>query len=177
VCLVTVAEFKCVGMILGNQNGVHEEVRNWMSWGNACCCHWVQNVALANCYRDTHSSDVACCLYGHEGLSVTLREEVVTIGCSWGRYLNIRGGWRKLHKEEWHDFYFLTKYYSGDELRMRWVWHVAWLGERRSAHKVLVGKPEVERPLGRPRHRWEDNKMNFTEIERLVCIVGWCCSG
>jgi len=52
------------------------------------------------------------------------------------------------------------------------------LGERRGAYRVLVGKPEVKRPLGRPRHRWEDNiKMNFIEIGRQVCIVGWCCSG
>jgi len=42
----------------------------------------------------------------------------------------------------------------------------------------FVGKPEVKRPLGKPRLRWEDNiKMNFREIVRQVYIVGWCCSG
>jgi len=50
---------------------------------------------------------------------------------------------------------------------MRWVGHVAHMGESRGVHRVLVGKPEVKRPLGRPRHRWEDNiKMN---VQKVVC--------
>ena len=48
--------------------------------------------------------------------------------------------------------------------RMRWVGHV---GEGRGVHKVLVGKPEGKRPLGRPRRRWEDNiKMDLQEVGR-----------
>ena len=43
--------------------------------------------------------------------------------------------------------------------RMRWAWHVARMGDRRGVHRVLVGKPEGIRPLGRPRHRWENNIM------------------
>jgi hypothetical protein len=46
--------------------------------------------------------------------------------------------------------------------RLRWAGHVAHMGERRGANRGLVGKPEGRRPLGRPRHRCEDNiKMNF----------------
>ena len=41
--------------------------------------------------------------------------------------------------------------------RMRWAGHVARLGERKGVYRVLVGKPEGKRPLGRPRHRWKDN--------------------
>jgi hypothetical protein len=41
--------------------------------------------------------------------------------------------------------------------RMRWAGHVARMGEDRGVHRVLVGKPERKRPLGRPRRRWEDN--------------------
>ena len=41
--------------------------------------------------------------------------------------------------------------------RMRWVGHVAHTGEERGAYRVLVGKPEGKRSLGRPRHRWMDN--------------------
>ena len=41
--------------------------------------------------------------------------------------------------------------------RMRWAGHVALMGERRGVYRVLVGKPEGKRPLGRPRRRWEDN--------------------
>ena len=49
--------------------------------------------------------------------------------------------------------------------RMRWAGHVACVGERRGVHRVLVGKPEGKRPLGRPRHRWEDNiKMDLQEV-------------
>jgi hypothetical protein len=49
--------------------------------------------------------------------------------------------------------------------RLRWAGHVACVGERWGAYMALVGKPEVRRPFGRPRHRWEDNiKMDIQEI-------------
>ena len=41
--------------------------------------------------------------------------------------------------------------------KMRWVGNVARIGERRGIFQVLVGKPEGKRPLGKLRHRWEDN--------------------
>ena len=48
--------------------------------------------------------------------------------------------------------------------RMRWVGHVARMGERRGVYRVLMGKPEGKRPRGRPRRRWEDNiKMDLGE--------------
>jgi len=48
---------------------------------------------------------------------------------------------------------------------MRWAGHVARMGEGRGVHRVLVGKPEGKRPLGRPRRRWEDNiKMDLQEV-------------
>jgi hypothetical protein len=49
--------------------------------------------------------------------------------------------------------------------RMRWVRHVARMGEERNAYRLLVGKPEGKRPLRRPRCRWVDNiKMDLLEI-------------
>ena len=49
--------------------------------------------------------------------------------------------------------------------RMRWAGRVARMGEGRGVHRVLVGKPEGKRPLGRSRHRWEDNiKMGLEEV-------------
>jgi hypothetical protein len=49
---------------------------------------------------------------------------------------------------------------------MRWAGHVAHMGEDRGVHRVLVGKPEGKRPLGRPRRRWEDKtKIDFQEVE------------
>ena len=52
-------------------------------------------------------------------------------------------------------------------IEMRWTWHVARMGERRGVYRVLVGKPEGKRPLGRPRCRWEDNiTMDLQEMGR-----------
>ncbi|KAJ4436321.1 hypothetical protein ANN_18952 [Periplaneta americana] len=49
--------------------------------------------------------------------------------------------------------------------RLRWAGHVARMGESRNAYRVLVGRPEGKRPLGRPRRRWEDNiKMDLREV-------------
>ena len=49
--------------------------------------------------------------------------------------------------------------------RMRWAGHVTRMGEGRGVHRVLVGKPEGKRPLGRPRRRWDDNiKMDLREV-------------
>ena len=77
----------------------------------------------------------------------------------------VTGEWRKLHNEE------LDVLYSPNIVRviksriMRWVGHVARVGKRRSVYRVLVGKPEVKRPLGRLRRRWEDNiKMDLQEV-------------
>jgi hypothetical protein len=48
--------------------------------------------------------------------------------------------------------------------RMRWARHVARKGEKRNARRILVGKTKEKRPLGRPRHRWEDIKMDLREV-------------
>jgi hypothetical protein len=57
--------------------------------------------------------------------------------------------------------------------RMRWVGHVACMGVERGVRRVLVGKPEGKRPLGRPRCRWEDNiKMELQEVGGVVG-TGW----
>jgi hypothetical protein len=49
--------------------------------------------------------------------------------------------------------------------KMRWVGQVAFMGERRGVYRVLVVKPEGRRPVGRPRHRWEDSaKMDHQEV-------------
>jgi hypothetical protein len=76
------------------------------------------------------------------------------------------GSWRKLHNDELHDLYSSPN--IGRVIksrRMRWAGHVAHMGEGRGAYRVLVGRPEGKRPLGRPRRRWEDNiKMDLREI-------------
>jgi hypothetical protein len=78
----------------------------------------------------------------------------------------VTGEWRKLHSEELHNLYS-----SPDIIRQvksrrkRWAEHVASMGEERKLYKVLVGKPKGNRPLRRPRHRWEDGiRMDLREI-------------
>jgi hypothetical protein len=70
----------------------------------------------------------------------------------------VTGGWRKLHKEE------LQNLYSSPSIirivksrRMRWMGHLARRGEKRNVYRLLVGKSEGKRPLGRPRRRWIDS--------------------
>ena len=76
------------------------------------------------------------------------------------------GEWRKLHNEELNDLYSLPSIvWVVKSRRMRWAGHVARMGEDRGMQRVLVGKPEGKRPLGRPRRRWEDNiKMDLQEV-------------
>jgi len=78
----------------------------------------------------------------------------------------VTGDWRKLHNEELNDLYCSPNIVRViKSRRMRWAWHVARLGERRDVYRVLVGKPEGKRTLGRPRRRWEDNiKMDLQEV-------------
>jgi hypothetical protein len=77
------------------------------------------------------------------------------------------GEWRRLHNEE------LNEVYSSPNIirvvksrRMRWMGHVARMGEKRGAYRILVGKPEGRRPRERSRRRWEDNiKMDLKDVE------------
>ena len=69
----------------------------------------------------------------------------------------VTGGWRKLHNEELNDLYCSPNIVWVIKLRRkRWAGHVARMGERRGVYRVLVGKPEGKRPLGRPSCRWKD---------------------
>ena len=70
----------------------------------------------------------------------------------------VTGEWRKLHNEELNDLDCSpTIVRVITTRRMRWAGHVVGMGERRGVYRVLVGKPEGKRQLGRPRRRWEDN--------------------
>jgi hypothetical protein len=79
---------------------------------------------------------------------------------------DVTGGWRKLHNEELHDLYSSPSIIRIiKKMRMRWAWHITRMGEKRNAYRLLVGKPEGRRPLGRPRRRWLGNiMMNLVEV-------------
>jgi len=73
--------------------------------------------------------------------------------------------WRTLHNEEVNDLSWPNIVWVIKWRRMSWAGHVACTGERRGIYRVLVGKPEGKRPLGRPRRRWEETiKMDRQEV-------------
>jgi len=74
------------------------------------------------------------------------------------RRVEVTGELRRLLIEELNDLYSTPNIVRViKSRRMRWAGHVARMGEERGAYRVLVGKPEGKRPLGRPRRRWVDN--------------------
>jgi hypothetical protein len=77
----------------------------------------------------------------------------------------VTGEWRKLHNRQLHNLYSSPDIIRQiKSRRMRWAGHVARMAEGRNLYRVLVGKPEGRRPLGRPRRRWEDGiRMDLEE--------------
>ena len=91
------------------------------------------------------------------------------------RWDKVTGEWRRLHNEELH----VNDLYTSPNIlrviksrRMKWAGHVARMGEERRVYRVLVGKPEGKRLLGRPRRRWVDNiRMDLREV--LCGYMDW----
>jgi hypothetical protein len=80
----------------------------------------------------------------------------------------VMGEWRKMHNEELRDLYTSPSIIRIiKSRRMRWVGHIVRIGEKRTAYRLLVGKPEGKRPLGRRRRRCVDN------IRMELGEVGW----
>jgi hypothetical protein len=78
----------------------------------------------------------------------------------------VTGEWRKLYNEELRDLYSSPSIIRIiKSRRMRWAGHVARMGVKRNAYRLLVGKPEGKRPLGKPRRGWADNiRMDLGEV-------------
>jgi len=156
--------FKYLGTTLTYQNSIKEEIKSKLKLGNACD-YLVQNLLSSSLlfknlkikiYRTTILPVV---LYGCETWSLTLREEHrLRVFENWvlrrvfgPKRDEVIGEWRKLHNEELSDLYSLPIIAQVvKSRRMRWVGHVACMGDGRGVHRVLVWKPEGKRPLGRP---------------------------
>ena len=120
-------------------------------------------------------------LYGCETWSLTLREEHrlrvlqnKVLRKTFGAKIDyITWEWRKLHNDELNALCSSPNIIRNLKLRrLRWAGPVARMEQTRNACRVLVGKPEGKRPLGTPRHRWEDSiKMNLREVD---CDPGDC---
>jgi len=70
----------------------------------------------------------------------------------------VTGEWRRLHNSSPNIVRVIKS------IRMRWAGHVARMGEERKVYRVLVGKPKGRRPMGRPRRRWVDIRMDLQEV-------------
>jgi hypothetical protein len=120
-------------------------------------------------------------LYGCETWSLTLGEEHRprvfdnrVLRRIFGPKREEDGSWRKLHNDKLHNLYSSPNIVRViKSRRMRWAGHVARMGEGRCVYRVLVGRPEGKRPLGRPRRMWEDNikiHLRETGIDRANWI-------
>ena len=166
-----VEQFKYLGTTLTNQNSIQKEIKSKLKLGNACY-HSVQNLLHSsllskNLKIKIHRTIILPVVFkGCETWSLTLRKEH-RLRVFENRVLRrifgpkrdeVTREWRKLHNEELNDLYSSPNVVRViKSRRMKWAGQVARMVEGRGVHKVLVGKPEGKRPLGRPRRRWEYN--------------------
>ena len=86
---------------------------------------------------------------------------------------DVTGDWKRLPNEQYHDFYSSPNHVIKSRT-MRFARNVACMREQKNAHRLFVGKPKGKRPLGRLRHRWEDNiKMYLKYDGRMVTVYLW----
>ncbi|KAJ4448615.1 hypothetical protein ANN_00005 [Periplaneta americana] len=174
-----VEKFKYLGATVTNINDTREEIKNRINMGNACY-YSVEKLLSSSLLsknmkvRIYKTVILPVVLYGCETWTLTLREEQ-RLGVFENKVLRkifgvkrdeVTGEWRKLHNAELHALYSSPDIIRNiKSRRLRWAEHIARMGESRNAYRVLVGRPEGKRPLGRRRHRWEDNiKMYLREV-------------
>ncbi|KAJ4427892.1 hypothetical protein ANN_23900 [Periplaneta americana] len=174
-----VEKFKYLGATVTNINDTREEIKRRINMGNVCY-YSVEKLLSSSLLsknlkvRIYKTVILPVLLYGCETWTLTLREEhrfrvfenKVLRKIFGAKRDEVTGEWRKLHNTELHAFYSSPDIIRNiKSRRLRWAGHVARMGESRNAYRVLVGRPEGKRPLGRPRRRWEDNiKMDLRKV-------------
>jgi len=174
-----VEEFKYLGTTLTHQNSIPEEIKSRLRLGNACY-HSVQNLLSSRLLSKNLKIKIyrtiilPVVLYGCETWLLTLREErklkmfenMVLRRIFGPRRDEVKGEWRRLCNKELNDLYSSPNIVRViKSRRIRWAGHVVRMGEERGAYRVLVGKLEGKRSLGRPRSRWVDNiRMDLQEV-------------
>ncbi|KAJ4434458.1 hypothetical protein ANN_23020 [Periplaneta americana] len=174
-----VEKFKYLGATVTNINDTREEIKHRINMGNACY-YSVEKLLSSSLLsknlkvRIYKTVILPVVLYGCETWTLTLREEYrlrvfenkMLRKIFGAKRDEVTGEWRKLHNRELHALYSSPDIIRNiKSRRLRWAGHVARMGESRNAYRVLVGRPEGKRPLGRPRRRWEDNiKMDLREV-------------
>jgi hypothetical protein len=131
-------------------------------------------------------------LYGCETWSLTLGEENRlrvfenrVLRKIFGPKREEDGSWTKLHNVELHRLYSSPNIVREIKSRLRWAEHMAHMRVGKGVYRVLVGRPEGKRPLGRPKHRWEDNiklvlkeikidRANYIQLAQ-VKVQWWAC--
>ena len=172
-------KFRYLGVTVTNTNDILEEIKRRINMGNAgyyslekiLSSRLLPKKLKVNTYKTIILPVV---LYGCETWSLALREEhrlrvfenKVLRKIFGAKRDKITGDWRKLHNAELHALYSSPNIIRDlKSRRLRWAGHVARVEHFRNAYRVLVGKPENKRPLGRPRRRWDNNiKMDLREM-------------
>jgi len=174
-----VSNFKYLGSILNQTNEIREELKKRINLGNAC--FYSVNKLLGSRVlskrlkiRVYKTIILPVVLYGSEAWSLTLQDEKkfrvfenkILRKIFGAKRDEETGEWRTLHNEELHRLYNSPDIINViKSRRLRWAGHVARMSEDRTAYKILIGKPNGKRPLGRPRRRWEDNiRMDLNEM-------------
>ncbi|KAJ4438974.1 hypothetical protein ANN_14928 [Periplaneta americana] len=174
-----VEKFQYLGATVTNINDTREEIKHRINMGNAyyysveklLSSSLLSKNLKVRIYKTVILPDV---LYGCETWTLTLREEhrlrmfenKLLRKIFGAKRDEVTGEWRKLHNTELHALYSSPDIIRNiKSRRLRWTGYVAHMGESRNGYRVLVGRPEGKRPLGRPRRRWEDNiKMDLRDL-------------
>ncbi|KAJ4443586.1 hypothetical protein ANN_05260 [Periplaneta americana] len=174
-----VEKFRYLEATVTNINDTQEEIKRRINMGNACYYSvekLLSSSLLSKNLKVTIYKTVILpvVLYGCETWTLTLREEQrlrvieneVLRKIFGAKGDEVTGEWRKLHNAKLHALYSSPDIIRNiKSRRLRWAGHVARMGEFRNAYRVLVGRPEGKRPLGRLRRRWEDNtKMDLRGV-------------